>query len=103
MFEWLKTYLIGILWSLLAVSLVTNGVQWWYSKGKQEEINNLNVQLGIVSGLSTQQEVKIVESQKIEEKLKVVTQDKIHVITEYVYDENKSDCDNAAIMLDGTF
>lgn len=103
MFDWLKTYLIGILATLLVVSVTSNGALWYMNDSKQDEINKLNVSVGVAAGLSAHQEVKIVESKVIEEKIKVVTNERILQTKEYVYDENKSDCDNGMALMRSVF
>lgn len=99
MLDWIKTYLIGILATLLAVSIVSNAVLWFMNSSKQDEINKLNVELGVTAGLSQNQEVKVVESKVIEEKIHVVTAEKLKTVKEYVYDENKSDCENGIAIM----
>lgn len=101
--DWIKTYLIGILATLIAVSIVSNGVLWFMNLSKQDEINKLNVELGVAAGLSQNQEVKVVESKVIEEKIHVVTAEKLKTVKEYVYDENKSDCENGIAIMRRVF
>lgn len=101
--EWFKTNLIVVLTVLLVVSILGNGLLTWMWNNAKEENTNLNVQLGIVTAASQAQEVKVVESKVIEEKLKVVTKNKIEYIERFPYDENKSDCDNAAAILSTSF
>lgn len=101
--EWFKTYLIGIISALLFVSVLLNIALGISNKLKQNEINNLNVELGVVAGLSQNQEVKVVESKVIEEKIHVVTADKLKIVKEYVYDENKSDCENGIAIMRRVF
>lgn len=103
MLDWIKTYLIGILATLLAVSIVSNAVLWFMNSSKQDEINKLNVELGVTAGLSQNQEVKVVESKVIEEKIHVVTAEKLKTVKEYVYDENKSDCENGIAIMRRVF
>lgn len=99
MFDWIKTYLIGILATLLVVAIASNAVLWYMNSSKQDKIDNLNVSLGVASGLSQHQEVRVVESKVIEEKIKVVTNEKIIKVKEYVYDENKSDSENGIAII----
>lgn len=101
--EWFKTYLIGIISALLFVSVLLNIALGISNKFKQNEINKLNVELGVVAGLSQNQEVKVVESKVIEEKIHVVTADKLKTVKEYVYDENKSDCENGIAIMRRVF
>ncbi len=101
--EWFKTYLIGIISALLFVSVLLNITLGISNKLKQNEINNLNVELGVVAGLSQNQEVKVVESKVIEEKIHVVTAEKLKIVKEYVYDENKSDCENGIAIMRRVF
>lgn len=103
MINYLKTNLIVILSTLLLVSAITNSVLLIVNHFNKNEIEKLNVQLGVVAGLSQNQKVKIVESKVIEEKIKVVTQDRLKMIKEYVPDENKSDCENGADIIRSTF
>lgn len=103
MMEWIKTYLIGILVTLLIVSIGLNTVLWFSNSSKQNEINKLNVELGVTAGLSQNQEVKVVESKVIEEKIHVVTAEKLKTVKEYVYDENKSDCENGIAIMRRVF
>jgi len=103
MFDWIKTYLIGILGTLLIVSIAANGMLWYMNDSKQDEINKLNVNIGVTAALSQQQEVKIVESKVIEEKIHIVTQEKLKPIKEYIYDANKSDCDNGIAIMRTVF
>lgn len=101
--DWIKTYLIGILVTLLIVSIGLNTVLWFSNSSKQNEINKLNVELGVTAGLSQNQEVKVVESKVIEEKIHVVTAEKLQTVKEYVYDENKSDCENGIAIMRRVF
>lgn len=101
--DWIKTYLIGILVTLLIVSIGLNTVLWFSNSSKQNEINKLNVELGVTAGLSQNQEVKVVESKVIEEKIHVVTAEKLKTVKEYVYDENKSDCENGIAIMRRVF
>jgi hypothetical protein len=103
MLDWIKTYLIGILATLLTVSIISNAVLWFMNSSKQDEINKLNVELGVTAGLSQNQEVKVVESKVIEEKIRVVTAEKLKTVKEYVYDENKSDCENGIAIMRRVF
>lgn len=96
-------YLLPVLVTVIAGLLVVVGLGYWKMSSMQETIDKQNVELGVVAAMSQVQEVKVVESRVIEEKLKVVTQDKIKVVTEYEYDENKSDCDNGAAIISTTF
>jgi hypothetical protein len=90
----LKTPLLQILAILLVLSLTSNGILWFMNYSRQEEINKLNVNIGVTSGLSQNQEVRVIESKRIEEKIHVVTNEKLKIVKEYVYDTNKSDCEN---------
>lgn len=92
---WVKNAALQILVILLILSIASNGILWWMNSVKQKEINKLNVNIGVASGLSQNQEVRIIESKVIEEKIKFVTQERIKEVKEYVYDTNKSECDNA--------
>lgn len=103
MMEWIKTYMLGILATLLIVSIGFNIVLWFSNSSKQNEINKLNVELGVTAGLSQNQEVKVVESKVIEEKIHVVTAEKLKTVKEYVYDENKSDCENGIAIMRRVF
>lgn len=103
MMEWIKTYMLGILATLLIVSIGFNIVLWFSNSSKQREINSLNVELGVAAGLSQNQEVKVVESKVIEEKIHVVTAEKLKTVKEYVYDENKSDCENGIAIMRRVF
>lgn len=101
--DWIKTNIIVILAVLLAVSIVANiaqGIVWYFQSNK---IEKLNVELGVVAGLSQNQEVKIVESKVIEEKIHVVTQDRLKTVKEYAIDENKSDCENGINLMRRVF
>lgn len=103
MLNWIKSYLIGMLATLLAVSIAANTMLWFVNSSKQEDINKLNVELGVAAGLSQNQEVKVVESKVIEEKIHVVTNERIKEVKEYVYDENKSDCENGIAIMRRVF
>jgi len=94
-FDWFKNSLLQILAILLVLSLTSNAILWFINSSKQEEINKLNVNIGVASGLSQNQEVRIVESKTIEDKIHVVTNEKLKIVKEYVYDKNKTECDNA--------
>ena len=85
------------------VSFITNAWLWFSNSSKQKEINSLNVELGVVAGLSQNQEVKIVESKVIEEKIHVVTQDRLKTVKEYIIDENKSDFENGINLMRRVF
>lgn len=103
MFDWIKTYLIGILVTLLIVSITANGMLWYMNDSKQEEINKLNVNIGVTAALSQQQVVKIVESNKIVKDIQWKTNDRIKIVKEYIYDANKTDCANAIDAMRNTF
>lgn len=103
MLKWISEYLVVILGTIVGVLLFVIALGYWKMSGMQDTIDKQNVELGVVAALSQTQEVKIVESKQIEEKLKVVTQDKIEYIERFPYDENKSDCDNAAAILSTSF
>jgi len=94
MIDWFKNSLLQILAILLVLSLTSNAILWFINSSKQEEINKLNVNIGVASGLSQNQEVRVVESKVIEEKIRLVTNEKLKIVKEYVYDTNKSDCEN---------
>lgn len=99
----ISRYITAVLGTLLAVSILANiGLGIWVYVGSKER-TKLETELGVVAGLSQQQEVKVVEAKQIEERIKVVTQDKIKVVKEYVYDNNKSDCDNAIDLMRTVF
>lgn len=89
--------------TLLAVSVLGNVVFYFAYSSLSKEKSKLETELGVTAGLSQQQEIKVVEAKHTEEKIKVVTQDKIQVVKEYVYDNNKSDCDNAISVLTTAF
>lgn len=101
--EWLKTNIIVILAVLLVVSIAANIAQGVIGYFQSNKIENLNVELGTVAGLSQNQEVKVVESKVIEEKIHVVTQDRLKTVKEYVIDENKSDCENGINLMRRVF
>lgn len=103
MLTMISDYIVPVLVAFLLAAGVTIGVLLWKLDSADKTIVELNTQLGVVAAMSQQQEVKIVEAKKVEEKLKVVYQDKIKVVTEYVYDENKSDCDNAIDLMRNVF
>lgn len=94
------TTVFATLSAVLTVLLILSGVYGWY---QSREVEKLNVSLGVVAGLSQAQEVKIVELKVIEEKIKVVTNERIKEVREHVYDENKSECDNAIDSMRGVF
>lgn len=99
----IKNIGISILGTLLFVSIVSNALMYWSWTIVNDKNIKLETELGVVAAMSQAQEVKVVEAKKVEEKVKIVTQDKIKVVKEYVYDNNKSDCDNAINVLTGTF
>lgn len=103
MIEWLKTNLIVILAVLLVVSSVANMAQAIVGYFQSNKIEKLNIELGVVAGLSQNQEVKIVESKVIEEKIHVVTQDRLKTVKEYIVDENSSDCENGINLMRRVF
>ena len=103
MFAMMSKYAVAVLGTLVAVLGVVVVLGALRMVWMQKTIDKQNVELGVVAAMSQQQEVKIVESKHIEEKIKVVTQDKVEYIERYPYDENKSDCDNAAAVLDSIF
>lgn len=96
---WIKNNLIVILAVLLVVSITVNIAQAIVGYFQSKKIEKLNVELGVVAGLSQNQEVKIVESKVIEEKIHVVTQDRLKMVKEYVIDENKSDAENGIAIM----
>ncbi len=100
---WFMKNLVVILAVLLAVSIATNITQGIVGYFQSNKIEKLNVELGVVAGLSQNQEVKIVESKVIEEKIHVVTQDRIKMLKEYVIDENKSDAENGIAIMRRVF
>lgn len=103
MLKWISEYLVAILGTVVVGLLVVIGLGYWKMTGMQDTIDKQNVELGVVAAMGQVQEVKIVESKQIEEKIKVVTQDKIEYIERFPYDSNKSDCDNAAAVLSASF
>ena len=103
MLAMINKYLVAILGTTVVGMGLVIGVLSWMLHSERAEVTRLTTELGTVAAMSKEQEVKVVESQKIEERIKVVAQDKIHVITEYVYDENKSDCDNAIDVMRTVF
>lgn len=94
MIEWIKTNVIVVLTVLLSVSIATNIAQGIVGYFQSNKIEKLNIELGVVAGLSQHQEVRIVESKVIEDKIHVVTNERLKIQKEYVYDTNKSDCEN---------
>jgi len=101
--EWIKSNLIVILAVLLVVSVGTNVMQGIVGYFQSNEIEKMNVELGVVAGLSQNQEVKIVESKVIEEKIHVATQDRLKMAKEVVIDENKSDAQNGIAIMRTVF
>lgn len=98
-----KQIILIVTGTLLVISVLGNVVFYFAYKSLGKDKSKLETELGVVAGLSQQQEVRIVEAKQIEEKIKVVTQDRVIKVKEYVYDNNKSDCDNAASVLTTTF
>lgn len=98
-FDWFKNALLQILAIMLVLSLVSNGILWFINSSKQEEINKLNVNIGVATGLSQNQEVRIVESKVIEDRIHVVTNERLKIQKEYIYDTNKSDCENGISII----
>lgn len=103
MFDWIKTYALVIVGTLLGVALVSIVVLGWLLHSANKENVELTTKLRIVEAMGKQQEVKIVEAKQIEEKIQVVYRDKIKVVKEYVYDENKSDCANGIAVMRTVF
>lgn len=99
----IKQIVLVVTGTLLAVSVFGNVMFYWAYSSLEKDKTKLETELGVTAGLSQQQEVKIVEAKSIEEKIKVVTQDRVIKVKEYVYDNNKSDCNNAASVLTTTF
>lgn len=100
---WFMKNIIVILAVMLIVSITTNIAQSIVVYFQSNKIEKLNVELGVVAGLSQNQEVKIVESKVIEEKIKVITQDRLKTVKEYVIDENSSDCENGVNIMRSVF
>lgn len=103
MLNLLSKYLVAILGTLLGVSLIVLLLGSWRMSVMQDTIDKQNVELGVVAAMSQVQDVRVVESKVIEEKIKVVTNEKLKVVKEYVYDENKTECDNAIDLMRTTF
>ncbi|MDD2267459.1 hypothetical protein [Sulfuricurvum sp.] len=100
---WFKESLLQILAYTLVLSLIGNIAQWAINTTKQNEIDKLNVNIGVAAALSQQQKVKIVEAKVIEEKIHVVTRDRIQKVKEYPYDANKTDCQNGITVMRSVF
>jgi hypothetical protein len=99
----LSKYIVAILAtvaSMLFIALLGSSIWIYFLSGKLEVAN---VNLGVASALSQQQEIKIVESDKIVKEIQWKTNDRIHTVKEYVYDANKTDCANAIDSMRNTF
>lgn len=92
--DFIGKYLIAILCTALVALMIAFGFQTLKVNRLEAKTERQAVELGVVAAMSQNQEIKIVESKLVEERIKVLTQDKIKYVTEYVYDENKSECDN---------
>lgn len=93
-------YVLLTVIAMLVAIMIGGGFVINHLNGK---LDIANTNLGVVAAMSQQQEVKVVESKKIEERVQVVTQDKIKFVKEYVYDANKTDCANAIDSMRNTF
>lgn len=91
----INKYVVAILGTLLVVCLIAIGTLVWLNKSLDKDLSTCNESLAVVANMSHEQEIKVIESKQIEERIKVLTQDKIKIVKEYVYDENKTECDNA--------
>jgi len=103
MFDWLKTYAIVILSTIASMLLVLLLLTLWYAKTLRSDIQSAKEQLAIVGNYSEQQKVKTVEVEKKVKEIQYKTQTKVQYVTTFIYDQNKSDCDNAMDVLRSTF
>ena len=84
---------------LAAIALIGWSLAIWLYFSKQSiqsDYDKLNASLEVI-GEDMNQKAK--ELPKEIEVIKWKTQQKIQVVKEYVYDENKTDCDNAIALL----
>ena len=99
----LSKYIVAILGTISAMLFVALlGSLWWVSD-ITDKLEVANTSLGVVAAMSQQQEVKIVEADKIVKEIQWKTNDRIQVVKEYVYDVNKTDCANAIDSMRRTF
>lgn len=103
MLNLLSKYVVVILGTLVSVLLIVSALGYWRMSMMQSTIDKQNVELGVVAAMSQAQDVRVVESKTIEEKIKVVTNEKLKVVKEYIYDNNKTECDNAINLMRSTF
>lgn len=96
MFSQLKTYIIVTIAALFAALSI-------YAYILSVRLDTAKERLAVFENNSVQQKIKIVEVEKKIETIKWKTQEKIKYITEYIYDENKSDCNNAIDLLRANF
>lgn len=103
MFTAISNSIVSILVTLLMVCLVVIGLFVRQNNSLDDDLSTCNESLAVVANMSHEQEVKVVEAKQVEERIKVLTQDRIQIVKEYVYDENKTDCDNAIDSIRLTF
>lgn len=101
--QMLGKYIVAILGTLTVVLITMAGIMLWNNWRLEAKVQELKIGLAVAEAASKNQEVKIVESKVIEEKLKVITKDKIKVVKERVYDANKTECDNTIAIMRTVF
>lgn len=67
------------------------------------KLDKANIALAVIDNASAEQVIKTVQVTKEIEVIKWKTKEKIKYVTEYVYDENKSDCNNGMDLLRSQF
>ena len=103
MFNWLKTYAIVILSTVASMLLVLLLLSLWYAKMLRSDLQTAKEKLAIIDNHSEQQKVKTVEVEKKVKEIQYKTQTKVRYVTTFIYDQNKSNCDNAMGVLRATF
>ncbi|HEY5630498.1 MAG TPA: hypothetical protein VIR31_00080 [Nitrososphaeraceae archaeon] len=97
--DWIKTYAIGILSSITISLLVLLFLCSWYAYSLSGKLQTAREQLAIIHNHSEEQKIKTVIVEKKIKEIQWKTKERIRYVTTFVYDTNKSDCDNGMALL----
>lgn len=103
MFDTLRTYAIAILSTVALMLFTLLIISLWYGYHVNGKLQSANEKLAIVDNNSEQQKVKVVTADKVVEVIKWRTKENLRVEKEYIYDTNKTECCNAIDRMRGTF
>lgn len=101
--EYLKTYAIAILSAVSVFLLVMLILCSWYAYSTAGKLQKAREELAIVKNASEEQKVKVVTADKVVEVIKWRTKENLRIEKEYIYDKSKSECCNAIDRMRSTF